>query len=205
MKATGRNTVPPQHTGIKTDVMHTVTCSDTSDAKVLFDKAKERLLHVSDWKAICGKSSADFMLTDANGQTINRAAQRGDKFRIDIPAPGTRAGNGYDWVEVEEISIDSAANSDSVAMRVRPTVNPLTPPDENDTAHFYTGDATSTFIVQRVGDTVTAEIHGRNEKPNTSETNSLLDKARNALVAIGAIAGLHKPQWNALAKGLLRR
>jgi len=31
----------------------------------------------------------------------------------------------------------------------------------------------------------------------------LPDKARNALVAVGALAGLHKPQWNALVKGLL--
>ena len=51
-------------------------------------------------------------------------------------------------------------------------------------------------------DLISAEVHGRNEKPNTSAEN-LPDKIRNAVVGIGAVAGFAKIQWQKLVKGLL--
>jgi hypothetical protein len=53
------------------------------------------------------------------------------------------------------------------------------------TAHFFTSDATSTYIIQRDGLTVRALYHGRNEVPNTAAPK-VTDKVRNALVAAGA-------------------
>ena len=48
-----------------------------------------------------------------------------------------------------------------------------------------------------------ATYSGRNEVPNT-EADNLLDKARNAVVAIGAMIGLSELQWEKLVKGLVR-
>ena len=200
METTNNNAIPEQRTGLKTDVQHEVECKASEQAIVLFNVAKQRLLNVSNWKTICGSPSADFQLTDSSGHNVTRPAQRGDKFRIDIPAPGTHAGDGFDWVEVEEITEQHDGTNEIIAMRVRPCPNPLTPPDENDTADFYTSEATSTFTVKRRGNMVSAEVHGRNEKPNT-ETHSIVDKARNALIALPATTGLAKVQWSRLVEG----
>jgi hypothetical protein len=56
--------------------------------------------------------------------------------------------------------------------------------------------------VQRTGKVVSAEVHGRNEKPNT-DANAVIDKARNTMVATGAIVGFSSTQWKSLVNGLL--
>jgi hypothetical protein len=70
-------------------------------------------------------------------------------------------------------------------------------------AHFFTEEATSNFMVKRVGNKVSAEVHGRNEKPNT-EAEKLVDKARNTAVATGAVTGFAKLQWKSLVNGLIK-
>lgn len=203
MENTDKRAVPPQHTGAKSDTEHSVTLSTVDRAKTLFGLARKRLLDVSNWDKIADGPSAHFQLTSPRGKDVFRNAQRGDKIRIAIPAPGTATGNGFDWVEVEEINeIYDANDTESVAIRVRPCPSPLN--DSDSTAHFFTDDATSSFVVLRRSNTVQAEVHGRNEKPNTKESDTFLDKARNAVVALGALAGMNKPQWTALVKGLLK-
>ena len=203
MENTDQRAVPPQHTGVKSDIEHSVTLSTVDRAKTLFGLARKRLLDVSNWNKIADGPSAHFQLTSPCGKDVFRNAQRGDKFRISIPGPGTETGDGFDWVEVEEIvETNDASDSESIAIRVRPCPSPLT--NSEHTAHFFTADATSSFVVMRRSNVVKAEVHGRNEKPNATDADTLLDKARNALVGLGALAGANKPQWNALVKGLLK-
>jgi hypothetical protein len=124
-------------------------------------------------------------------------------MRISIPGPdGSRKADGDDWVHIEQIiyETDPDADTERISMLVRPCSAPVTPSKE--VHHFFSRTATSTFVISRNRCVLTASIHGRNEKPNTS-SDSLLDKARNALVAVGAIAGAADLQWNALVKGLL--
>ena len=85
-------------------------------------------------------------------------------------------------------------------MKVRPCGDPRSA--VTNTAHFFGEDASSTFLIERNGDKVTAFYHGRNEVPNTS-TPKWGDNVRNALVASGAIVGLSEAQWSALCKGFL--
>lgn len=198
--------IPEQQSGAKTDNEYSVTAKTINEARELFNKAKERLRDVNQWHTICGSASAVFRLTDDDGNEVNRKVQLGDHFKISIPAPemvkNTNAGEGHDWVVVE--AIDDKSNNEekteSFAIRVRPAGNPKTPDEE--VAHFFKDDATSSFGVERNGNKVTTHVHGRNEKPNTTP-DSLLDKARNALVALGAIAGFSNPQWKSLVRGLL--
>lgn len=194
--------IPVQHTGSKTNTRHHVQLHSINEAKKLFKTAKARLMNVSDWAEISKGPSADFQLTDRNGHKVSRPVQEGDHFRISIPAPGSDTGEGYDWVQVENILHENRWRKDyeSVSIRVRPAPNPLKP--DKDTAHFFNDDATSTFMVIREGTTVRAEVHGRNEAPNT-RTGNLWDKIRNLGVGLGAILGFSKPQWKGLVKGLL--
>ncbi|MGV3529316.1 MAG: hypothetical protein ACO1OO_10510 [Flavisolibacter sp.] len=173
-----------------------------ASAKAFYATARERLLSVHNWGKIAGPLSADFSLTDDEGHVVVRPVQRGDRFRIDIPGPGSSAGEGYDWARVEDVKEASEERVDSIAILVRPAQNPMA--DNEHVAHFFSSKSTSTFVVTREGAIVTAAIYDRNIEAN-EETKHLPDKLRNAVVGLGAKHGISKLQWQALVDALLQR
>lgn len=195
--------VPAQFTGDKSTSEHVIRKSSPDAAKKTFQQARERLLSVNEWKKICGAHSADFQLTDAQGTPVYHKAAVGYYMRIDLPAPDNKAGKGYDWVVIEAIEDKDMPSGDVsyTAMRVRPAENPEKKASE--TAHFYKDEATSSFVVERVGTRLKATVYGRNEVPNTG-ADSFMDKIRNLLISISTILGFQKPQWKSLVLGLLK-
>jgi hypothetical protein len=200
MKEKEQKIVPAQHTGQKVDEVEEIQCQSSEEADKLFSKAAQRLLDVNNWDRVCGPLSAKFSLMDASGSPVQRRPQQGDYFRINVPGPGPKAGEGFDWVQVEKIEERKNEDDALLAIRVRPAASPLNA--DRDIAHFFNENATSTFSVQRSGNAVVASVHGRNEEPNT-DTSRTVDKVRNAVVGGGASAGLSKPQWKSLVSGLL--
>ena len=190
------NTIPKQFKGSHTDTGYYVDCIDEAEASELYTEAKNRLLKISEWHHYSGDGTADFNLTDTEGQLVSRLAQVSDHFKIDIPGPGSVTGDGFDWVKIEKIE----ESDDQTVVQVRPATNPTN--QDSAIAHFFTDEASSTFIVKKVSLRILAEVHGRNEEANTKE-NSFIDKARNVLVATGAKLGLSEFQWKSLTKGLL--
>ncbi len=70
----------------------------------------------------------------------------GDCVQIDIPGPGPASGEGYDWVRIEALEDNSpASDEESCGMRVRSCKDPNI--NSDDTAHVFTSDATSTFLI----------------------------------------------------------
>jgi hypothetical protein len=201
MKQASQN-IPPQLHGQETNVVETVQCASIEEAHKLFAAAKERLKDISNWHEFAGPGSSRFSLADSAGAELYRMAQKGDHFYIDLPAPGSSAGNGLDWVRIEEIDENDHAEdgSEYITMTVRPVANPRNPGHE--IAHFYDHESTSTFIVEHYGNKVSAAVHGRNEVPNNKDTG-LYDTVRNTIIALSARTGLSGPQWKALVKGLL--
>lgn len=193
--------VPVQFTGDKSTSKHSISMSSATAAQQKYLKAKDRLLSVNAWKKICGPHSADFQLTDQQGNPVQNKAAVGYYVRIDLPAPKNKA--GYDWVMIEAIEDKDSptGNTNYIAMRVRPTQDPTD--NSTQTAHFYEDSATSTFVVERIGMRITATVYGRNEVPNIKH-NSLIDKLRNLLITISTVLGLQKPQWKSLVVGLLK-
>lgn len=194
--------IPAQEKGVVIDSEASEECNDENEAKLLFNTAKQRLLAVSNWHKIAGEAGAKFTLIDKDGQEVNRDVEKGDYFKIDIPGPGSSAGDGYDWVQVEELKFVSDESVDSIGLRVRPSTNPLS--QDNSIAHFYSQESTSTFIVTREANKITATIYDRNTKPNT-DSETIMDKVRHVATGIGAIFGGSKLQWTGLAKGLVNR
>ena len=190
--------VPEHKGGIKTNTESSIELSTEEQAKEFFQEAKQRLLSINNWHQYAGSATADFQLTDEKGKSVNRSPQKGDHFKIDIPAPGSVTGDGHDWVQVEEIEDEEYC----IGIRVRPATNPTN--ERKDVAHFFSEDATSTFVVKKEGKKITAGVYGRNEKPNT-DTETLKDKVRNAAVATGAISGFSKLQWKTLVNGLIKK
>lgn len=192
--------VPDNHSGASSDNEISVQKQDVGSAQKLFQLGKARLLNVNQWHQLSGMATAVFQLTDEQGKEVNRPAKLGDHFKIDIPGPGTITGKGNDWVQIEAIEDNAEADCEIIAIRVRPVSNPQN--SKEDVAHFFSEEASSTFSITRNGNIVTAAVQGRNEKPNLKAEN-LLDKVRNAVVGTSAIAGMNKPQWKSLVKGLL--
>ena len=197
----GADHLPAQQTGSEMNAVEKIMLASEAEAIHFFKVVKERLLDVNRWTEIAGGGMSDFFLTDDKGNLVQRKATSGDHIRIDIPGPGSQTGGGYDWVTIEEIKEEVLDDAEVLSMTARPSANPLT--DNDDTAHFLTGEATSTFQVKRIGDTIYAEEHGRNEVPNT-DTENTLDNVRNTFVGWGAKVGFSYPQWKALVKGLIQ-
>ena len=193
----------PQNTegrSIRADA--SVSFPQPSEAQSFYELAKQRLLFIDNWRQIAGKLSAIFQLTDNEGKEVKRMAKKGDHFRIDIPGPGSKAGEGYDWALVEDIKEVHLENVDSIAILVRPAANPQSGNDA--VAHFFSEKSTSTFVVTREGNKVTASIYDRNIEAN-EETKEPLDKVRNAVVGLSAKHGFSKLQWQALADAFVKK
>jgi hypothetical protein len=194
--------VPPQFKGQEIEAEATKDLKDETDAKRLYNEAKKKLLDVNNWKKIAGAITANFQIIDEKGKVVNREVKKGDYLRIDIPGPGTKEGDGYDWVLVEELNEINKGSIQSVGFRVRPHENPFG--KKNETSHFYSREATSSFIITRENLKVISWIIDRNLLPNT-EPGSIADKVRDVAVGVSAIAGFSQIQWQGLADGLIEK
>jgi hypothetical protein len=194
--------IPEQETGKAIDAQTSVGLSNVEEAKAFFNIVKGRLQDVNNWHELTGSLSPDFQLISMDGAEVQRTAQKGDYFKIDIPGPGTGSGEGYDWVEIEEILSTSTPELESFGLRVRPAQNPQN--SKKDIAHFYSQESTSSFTVTRENAKVTAAIYDRNLKAN-KDANTVGDKVRDAVFGIAGMSGFSKIQWKALADGLMKR
>lgn len=195
-----KNQIPAQQQGGKLDTYAFKECTSMEEAAAFYELAKHRLLLVSEWSKICEVPLSTFTLTDKQGNKLYREAEAGDLIKINIPGPGPQAGDGFDWVEIEKITEEYIEDTATLSMQARPVPSPLNT-DEN-TAHFFSSAATSTFQVKRLGMVISAQEHGRNEVPNT-DTSHLADNIRNTLVGWTAKIGLSFPQWKSLVKGIV--
>jgi len=196
-------TVPDQHKGASSVTRYAIKLPSVSSAKSLLNNARNNLLNVNAWHILAGPGSATFEIINSNGQMLNDTVKKGNYLRIPSPViPGSPAGKGADWVKVEQVKEEEADNYQSVAISVRPAPSPVD--DDREVAHFFAPDATSTFSIERNDRVVIAAVNGRNEIPNT-QTKNLLSWIRNFFVALGAMIGLNKPQWNGLVKGLIKK
>lgn len=195
--------IPAQTEGRQTDFCEAKTVQNLQEAHQLFLMARAKMLDVTNWYNYCYGASSKFGLIDKEGNLLHRSAQIGDHFFIDLPGtPGSDAGDGLEWVIIENIieAGNESSEEEYIVMVVRPVPDPRK--NEKEIAHFFSDISTSTFIVSRVGLTVHAEVHGRNESPNNQGVD-LHDTIRNTAIALSARIGLSGPQWKKLAKGLL--
>ncbi len=194
--------IPAQESGAAINAENSREFKDLNGACEFYKIVKNRVLDVNNWQKLAGKVLASFQLTNDRGERLNRPARQGDYLKIDIPGPGPKAGDGYDWVQIEELKEQNEGETESISIMVRPARDPSNSSD--DVSHFFSKESTSTFKAIREGTKISASIHDRNAKPNT-DVNSIADKARNAAVGAGAISVFAKIQWKSLVDGLLKR
>ena len=195
--------IPAQVEGKKLDIDEFIAFEKRIEAKAFYLEAKDRLLNISNWFAIASLPASSFEHLDRQGKPSNQMPQEGDYIKIDIPGPGLLSTGGYDYVRIEQISESSTIGSETTTMTVRPSSNPNDSDDE-ETKHFFKNLATSSFQINRVGNTVQASYYGRNEVINL-EMDSLVDRIRNLFIGLSAKLGASYPQWKALVNGFLKQ
>jgi hypothetical protein len=192
--------IPEHIEGTVIDTEFEKIFDNVDDAKKMYGLAREKLLDVNSWNKTAEGISAVFELFDDSKNPVDRNVEKGDYFRIDIPGPGSIAGDGYDWVQVEEVKTVDSDSIQSTGIRVRPVSSPLN--DKEEVAHFYSKDATSNFTITREGSKVTAAIYDRNTKVNNDTSG--IDQLRATVVGAVGITAFSKIQWKGLVQGLLK-
>ncbi|UXD70884.1 hypothetical protein [Sphingobacterium faecium] len=194
-----KNIIPTQKEGNKLDCFESVEFSTTEIASKAFMVACINLLAINDWHRIAEIPAAVFKLVDRRGVELHRPLQLHDYIKIDIPGPGLPRTKGFDWVNVVHMESKDLSEFKILSISLKPCPDP-TDPENNDTAHFFEGIATSTLIVEQRNNSLLFQYAGRNEVLNT-ENSHLVDNVRNFMVGLGAIIGASYPQWKALIKG----
>jgi hypothetical protein len=194
--------IPKQQVGSKVDISSAVEFNSNAEAITFFQTVKHRLLNVNQWAEICKAPSSTFKLINARNQEIAGLVKETDYIRINVPGPGTKLGEGFDWVNVESIKEEVVDQLELVSITVRPSNHPLK--SKNEIAHFFQSTATSTFQAIRNKNKVYAEVHGRNELPN-NRTRNFFDSIRNTLIGWSAKIGFSYPQWKLLVEGLISK
>src|SRR3954471_5337876 len=92
--------IPANESGVVIDSASSEEFEQIAEAISFYNIAKERLTNVNRWHRLVGTASARFQVVDENGHQVNRSVQKGDYFKVDIPGPGSKTGQGYDWVKV---------------------------------------------------------------------------------------------------------
>lgn len=166
-----------------------------TEASELFSNLRRKLFRVEHWNACSDISS--FGLFDAEGNSQpNKPVAVGDFVRITLPGSGKD-----DWVRI--IEIDEAR--DETILTLQPSRNPADRENDKTTSHFFNGDSTNNFCLQRVGAAVNFYVIGLNETVNTDDTSGVLETVRNYTTAqLGCLLGIQKTQWETFCKNFLQ-
>lgn len=174
-----------------------------TDSEILekFKMLKKNLLNINGWNVNSGKNPTKFFLYKENLDDKSFLAEENDLVKIKIPAPANKLGRGFDWVKILKIQEIERNDFQAILIQMKPHSCPES--KGKGIAHFYTDDATSTFILAKENKTIQLSVHGRNEIPNTKNIG-FINALRNYFVANGGIFGGSKIQWQHFAKEFVK-
>lgn len=171
------------------------TFPDEATARKAFAQSVEKLLNVNGWSGLSA-FTADFSLYDSIGREKPAGpVQQGDYIQILLPGPTPE-----NWVRVTDV----ASGERCVQFTVQPSHDPGSSHPEQ-TEHFFSEQARSTFRVELVGNTIRAAEIGRDESINNQqpEAGSLGRALVNTVIAEGGWLFYQKLQWQLLTNYLV--
>ena len=168
--------------------------STAAEAESAFLFLRKRLFDIEHWND-CSEISS-FHLFDENGNAQpEKNAVLGDFMKITLPGSGKD-----DWVKVVEIG----EVPDEVVLTVQPSHDPTDEANKKTRSHFFTGDSTNNFCLQKKDAKINFYVIGLNEKTNTEETSGILETVRNFATAnLGCLLGIQKTQWETFCRNFL--
>jgi hypothetical protein len=170
---------------------------DDASAAEAFARAREKLFNVDAWSTLPG-FSAKFGLYDRDGLRKTDGPAVGDCVRITLPGPLPE-----NWVMVTDVR----TGLQEAQFTVSPCGNPKARAESTvgEVAHFFGGEATSTFRVELQGNTLVASEIGRNERINNQGDEAGGRAVVNTLIAESGWALFQEMQWKKLTDYLAHR
>ena len=194
--------IPAQIEGGFSDNVSEIEFETVAEAAFHFDTVRKRLFDINSWYFFAEKTGAEFSLCDKDGKVIFTKPVVSNYIKIKLPLLYNPTGKTFDWVQIELIEEEQFDTGELVYMRLRPSEDPAK--KDGKIAHFFRDKATSNVLITRDGNKTTAEVHGRNEIPNTEDL-TVLEKGRNLGVSLSAIALGSKFEWKTLTEALIKQ
>ncbi|GAB3255702.1 hypothetical protein GCM10027347_17030 [Larkinella harenae] len=170
---------------------------DERAAKAAFAEAKNRLFDVNAWSDLPGINST-FKLHDPHGQPVSEVRpQVGYHICITIPSPVATD----NWVKVTDLQIEASR----AFFSVQPSADPRQKEKQAEGVvdHFFDERARSIFLVEQVGNRISAYELGRKESANNQGKQAGERSVANTLVAAGGWAFFQEWQWKKLTDYLV--
>ncbi len=193
--------IPAQQKGAESIANSEIELSSIEEARAHYQIVKARFLDINSWELFAGEEKAEFSLRDEKGDLSLEKPQVGNYVSIKIPLLHNTDEEGLDWVKIEVCEEFISVEEESFYIRLRPTSKPGD--SKTKITHFLDDDATSNFIIKRIGCKIIAEVIARNEVPNFKD-KTIMEKVRNKVVAVGGMFFGSKLQWEGLTNGLIK-
>lgn len=162
-------------------------------AAEFFAHLKSKIFDLEAWNSE-GALSKYAMFDESGREITNKPLAENDFIRLSLKGSGK-----YDWVRVMRIH----QTPSEIVISVKPTFDP-TSDDQDSISHFFTSEATNNFCLLKNDKTVMFYVIGLDEKTNTDETGSLLEKARNFAAAnVGSYFGVQSAEWTKFCRSFL--
>ena len=187
--------VPQHDSGHSVNLEHEVIAADVEEAEDWFVTAKDRLLDVNHWRVTGSLLTQDLHLTDSHGRVMNRHARKGDHIRINIPGPGPREVDAYDWVVIAAIEYDDYPDESRETFALKICAAGM--PGEGGAGSAPSG----TLVIERNSKMLRARYHGRNvvEYSFVPGPASPADDSGQ----FSAWLGISDAQWQSLLTGMI--
>lgn len=186
-----------RYTGEKyRDVEKTVEASSRHEAFVLFENAKNRLNDINNWQLLCGKTPAEFQLTDDMGNLLSVSTpQTGNLIRVRCYDKGK---DKFIWYRIETFIHEKnlLKDTEDFGFKVIQVSDPSAPSDSVE-------GITCTFIVTRSGCKVSA-VEAERSRIIARDGIPVLIQLKDKLQNVFSWINSSNQQWKSLINGVLQ-
>lgn len=179
------------------DIEKKVEAASRHEAFVLFENAKKRLNDINNWQMLCGKTPAEFALTDARGNALTLAAPRiGDMIRVRCFDNGS---DDFVWYRIMDFISERNLLKDTEDFGFR--VARVSGPASSTSPAGHDG-VTCTFVVTRSGCKVSA-VEAERSQIDHNEHVSSLQRFTGKIQSFFSWVNSSNQQWKSLINGVL--
>jgi hypothetical protein len=178
------------------DVEKKVEASSRHEAFVLFENAKKRLNDINNWQLLCGKTPAEFHLTDDMGNLLNMSApQAGNLIRVRCYDKGK---DKFIWYRIDEFIHEKNLLKDTEDFGFN--VSLVSDPSVKGRSEE---GITCTFVVTRSGCKVSA-VEAERSRIITQDGIPMLTQLKDKLQYVFSWINSSNQQWKSLINGVLQ-
>jgi len=186
-----------RYTGEKyRDVEKTVEASSRHEAFVLFENAKKRLNDINNWQLLCGKTPAEFHLTDDRGNLLNVSVpETGNLIRVRCYDKGK---DKFIWYRIGQFMHEKnlLKDTEDFGFKVILVSDPAAP-------QLSEEGITCTFMVTRSGCKVSA-VEAERSRVVARDGIPVLVQLRDKLQNVFSWINSSNQQWKSLINGVLQ-